>query len=86
MTPDSAIEAIASVEARSRSSEDNQLCGCKVILPDWQAVPKATEDCSLGNAVGCLLIYESFVKVAVNSRIEHSANVCEQTYSRRPEF
>jgi hypothetical protein len=34
----------------------------------------------------CLLIYESFVKVAVNSRIEHSSNVSEQTYSRRPYF
>jgi len=37
----------------------------------------ATQNCSLGNHVGCMLIYESFVKVAVNSRIEHSSNVSE---------
>jgi len=58
---------------RAWSREDIQRCGCEVILPGWQAAPMAT-------------IYESFVKVAVNSRIEHSSNVCEQTYSRRPEF
>ena len=77
MNPDSAVEAIASVEARSRSSEDTQRCGGKVILTGWQAAPMATKNCPLDNDVGCLLIYESFVKVAVNSRIEHSSNVSE---------
>jgi len=37
----------------------------------------AAKNCSLGADVGCLFIYESFVKVAVNSRIEHSSNVSE---------
>jgi hypothetical protein len=43
------------------------------------AVTQRTDNCRL-------LIYESFVKVAVSFRIQQSSNVSEQTYSRRPYF